>query len=119
MNSSLTEAQLEAIRHPAPEPVNALLKQSDDDPTFEKIVGFYPPFRYPREIVGVPEHVQEIGVDYLGRLDNSPWAPPKAWFLIGDSLTPFGDAWRAIQATIAQRFHSGGHAQPRHRWRAA
>jgi hypothetical protein len=86
----LTHDQLEAIRHPTGEPVNALLKQSDDDPTYEQIVKFYPPFRYPRELIGVPEHVQEIGVDYLGRLDNSPWAPPKAWFLIGDSLTPFG-----------------------------
>jgi hypothetical protein len=86
----LTQVQLEAIRHPIGEPVNALLKQSDDDPTYEQIAKFYPPFRYPRELIGVPEHVQEIGVDYLGRLDNSPWAPPKAWFLIGDSLTPFG-----------------------------
>ena len=69
---------------PPAEPVNALLQQGDDDPTYEQIVGFYPPFRYPREIVGVPEHRDEIGVDWLGRLDASPWAPPKAWFLVGE-----------------------------------
>ncbi|HTL27866.1 MAG TPA: hypothetical protein VL282_01535, partial [Tepidisphaeraceae bacterium] len=88
----LTDEQLKSIRLPAPEPVNALLKKSDADPTYEKIVGFYPPFRSPREVVGVPAHRDEIGVDWLGRLDSSPWAPPKAWFLVGDNLTPFGEA---------------------------
>ena len=87
----LSESEIEAIRHPAPEPVNALLQQNDDDPTFEKIVDFYPPFRRPREIVGVPEHGEEIGVDWLGRLDASPWAPPKAWFFIGETNKSFGE----------------------------
>ncbi|SIO40721.1 hypothetical protein SAMN05444166_4450 [Singulisphaera sp. GP187] len=86
----LTEAQLKAVRQPPDEPVNALLRQGKDDPTYEQIVGYYPPFRSPREIVGVAGHVQEIGVDWLGRLDTSPWTPPKAWFLVGDSAVEFG-----------------------------
>ena len=87
----LTEAQLKAVRQPPGEPVNSLLRQGKDDPTYEQIVGYYPPFRSPREIVGVPGHAQEIGVDWLGRLDASPWAPPKAWFLVGDPAVAFGE----------------------------
>lgn len=86
----LTEAQLKAVRQPPDEPVNALLRQGKDDPTFEQIVGYYPPFRSPREIVGVAGHVQEIGVDWLGRLDTSPWTAPKAWFLVGEPAVAFG-----------------------------
>jgi hypothetical protein len=88
---TLTAAQLQAVRHPAPEPVNALLQQSEDDPTYEKIVGYYPPFRSPREIVGVADHPLDIGVDWLGRIDVSPWTPPLAWFEIGDKPQPLGE----------------------------
>lgn len=88
----LTAAQLQALRHPPAEPVSALLHQNQDDPTYEKLIGYYPPFRFPREVVGVPEHAQEIGVDWLGRLDASPWAPPRAWFLVGDKAIPFGQS---------------------------
>lgn len=88
----LTRAELQEVRHPKGEPVNALLRENDDDPTFEKIVGFYPPMRSPREIVGVPAHPLDIGVDRLGRLDVSPWsAAPLAWFEVGEPAEAFGE----------------------------
>jgi hypothetical protein len=88
----LTKAELKSVRNPPAEPVNALLSQSNDDPTYEKIVGFYPPMKHPREIVGVPIHPLDIGVDWLGRLDVSPWTPPLAWFEVGDAAKPFGES---------------------------
>jgi hypothetical protein len=87
---SLTEAELEALRRPKVEPVNALLTRSEDDPTFEKIVTHYPAMKFPREVVGVPAHPLDIGVDRLGRLDVSPWTPPLAWFEVGDPPLPLG-----------------------------
>jgi hypothetical protein len=100
---TLTSAALDAIRHPPAEPVTALLTQGDDDPTYEKIAGFYPAFRYPREIVGVAEHRDEIGIDWLGRLDASPWAPPKAWFFVGEQPVPFGE----LGVPFKRRLHEG------------
>ena len=88
----LTKAEVAAIRNPPPEPISALMQQNDDDPTFEKIEKFYPPFRYPREVVGVPAHPLDIGVDRLGRLDVSPWSPaPVAWFEVGNPAKSFGE----------------------------
>ena len=90
--SKLTKAEIAAIRNPQPEPAAALLQKTNDDPTFEKLENIYPPFRYPREIVGVPAHPLDIGVDRLGRLDVSPWsAAPLVWFKVGDSPKPFGE----------------------------
>lgn len=86
----LTAGQLQAVRNPPPEPVSAVLQQSDEDPTYEQIVDYYPPFKSPREVVGVPAHPLDIGVDQLGRLDVTPWGPPLAWLEIGDPPQPFG-----------------------------
>lgn len=36
--------------------------------SFELLVPIFPPFKYPREIVGVPDHPRDAGLDYLGRL---------------------------------------------------
>ncbi|MBN1488648.1 MAG: hypothetical protein JXA69_01920 [Phycisphaerae bacterium] len=87
---TLTEAEREAVRRPPGEPVNAVLTQNDDDPTFEAIAGHYPPMKSPREVVGVPVHPLDLGVDCLGRLDVTPWGAPTAWFEIGDPPVPFG-----------------------------
>lgn len=89
-NSMLSKAELTLLRKPKVDPVTAILSQSEEDPTFEKIVNFYPPMKAPREVVGVPAHPLDIGVDRLGRLDVSPWTQPVAWFEIGDPLVPLG-----------------------------
>ncbi|MDB6027391.1 MAG: hypothetical protein JWM68_3614 [Verrucomicrobiales bacterium] len=88
---NLSAAELKAVRNPPPERVNALLTQNEEDPTFEKIAPLYPPMRNPREIVGVPAHPLDIGIDRLGRLDVSPWTPaPLAWFEVGNPGKSFG-----------------------------
>jgi hypothetical protein len=86
----LTESELEALRKPAVDPVMATLSHSDDDPTFDTIARFHPPMKFPREVVGVPAHPLDIGIDYLGRLDVSPWKPAVAWFEVGDAPKPLG-----------------------------
>jgi hypothetical protein len=86
--ATLTDSELADLRKPQVEPVNALLQTTDTDPSFDEIVGYYPPMKYPREIVGVPTHPLAIGVDWLGRLDVSPWTAPTAWFEIGNPPMP-------------------------------
>ncbi|WP_150107352.1 hypothetical protein [Pedosphaera parvula] len=88
--SNLSEIQLQELRKPKIDPVTSILNESDEDPTYEKVVKFYPPMKAPREVVGVPAHPLDIGVDRLGRLDVSPWAAPVAWFETGDPITPLG-----------------------------
>lgn len=87
----LSRVELNDVRNPPAEPVGAVLTQSDEDPSFQKIVGYYPPMVHPREIVGVPAHPLDIGVDRLGRLDVSPWTPPLAWFEVGNPARPLGE----------------------------
>ena len=86
----LTDARLQALRLPRVDPVAATLQGNEDDPTFESIADKYPAMKHPREIVGVPAHPLDIGVDRLGRLDVSPWTPPLAWFEVGDPPSPLG-----------------------------
>lgn len=86
----LSDSALQALRQPKLDPVAAILKGNNDDPTFEKIVKFHPPMKYPREVVGVPWHQVDIGVDYLGRLNVSPWEAPTAWFEIGEPPVALG-----------------------------
>ena len=86
----LSEAELRALNVPKVDPVMAVLNGNNEDPTYEKIVNFHPPMKYPREVVGVPWHPLDIGVDYLGRMNVSPWEAPTAWFEIGDPPVPLG-----------------------------
>lgn len=88
--ANLSAAELKALHEPKVEPVFALLTQSRNDPTFDRVSAHYPPMRSPREVVGVPAHPLDIGVDRLGRLDVSPWTPPLAWFEVGDPPVPLG-----------------------------
>jgi hypothetical protein len=87
--ANLTEAELAEVRKPYVEPVNALLQTTDADPTFEEVAKYYPAMKFPREILGVPNHPLAIGIDWEGRIDVSPWTEPTAWFEIGHPLRPF------------------------------
>ncbi len=86
----LSESELAALRKPPVDPVMATLSRGEKDPSFDEIAGFHPPMKFPREIFGVPAHPLDIGVDYLGRLDVSPWKPAAAWFEVGDPPKPLG-----------------------------
>jgi len=87
----MTDEEKQALKESGLDPVGKIVLQGEDDPTYEEVEKFYPAFQYPREVVGVPEHPLDIGVDYLGRLDVSPWDTPYAWIEIGDPPKPFGD----------------------------
>jgi hypothetical protein len=87
----LSGAEVKKLREPKVDPVTAAVRKSKADPSYESIVSFYPPFKLPREVVGVPVHPLDIGVDRLGRFDVSPWsAEPVAWFEVGEPGTPLG-----------------------------
>ncbi len=99
----LSPTELEAVRNPKGEPVNALLRDNNEDPTFEKIAPFYPAMRSPREVVGVPAHPLDIGIDRLGRLDVSPWSTaPLVWFELNNK--PFGQDGAPFQRRLLQGY---------------
>jgi len=79
------------LTSPQLDPVAELLKESDRDPTFEDVVRFYPEMKNKRDLVGVPGQRNDIGTDWLGRIDASPWDGPIAWFEIGAEARPFAD----------------------------
>ncbi|MCC6492524.1 MAG: hypothetical protein IT424_05840 [Pirellulales bacterium] len=79
------------LSEPRLDPVQELLNDSDRDPTFEEVARYYPGLKFQREVVGVPGQRTDIGVDWLGRIDASPWEGPVAWFEIGDSSLHFAD----------------------------
>jgi hypothetical protein len=79
------------LAQPQVDPVAELLSQSDRDPTFEQVARYYPEMKNKREIVGVPGQPLDIGTDWLGRIDASPWEGPVAWFEIGEDATPFAE----------------------------
>jgi hypothetical protein len=88
--TKLSDEELKKLREPKVDPVTASFNRTTNDPSYESIVNFYPPMKLPREVVGVPVHPLDIGVDRLGRLDVSPWAAPVAWFEFGDPAIPLG-----------------------------
>ncbi len=83
-----------------------------EDPTYASVSKYFPAMKFPREIVGVPEHPLDIGVDYCGRLDVGPWGPPVAWFEIDDKHTQFdgsvvmncGDGWWRMDVSKPEYF---------------
>jgi hypothetical protein len=87
---TLDGTALEALRNPPGEPVNAILADPKREPTFEEIAKHYPPMKFPREVVGVPFHPLDIGVNRLGQLDVSPWTAPLAWLEVGDPPVQLG-----------------------------
>lgn len=74
---------------PQLDPVAELLNDSDRDPTFDEVARYYPEMKNKRDLVGVPGQRHDIGTDWLGRIDASPWEGPIAWFEIGDDARPF------------------------------
>ena len=89
--AKLSSTEWKKLREPKIDPVTATLMQSGADPSYENIVKFFPPMNSPREVVGVPAHPLDIGVDRLGRFDVSPWSSaPVAWFELGDPPVALG-----------------------------
>jgi hypothetical protein len=39
--------------------VGARLLEGATEPSFESVAAVFPPFKYPREVVGVPDHPQD------------------------------------------------------------
>lgn len=76
---------------PQLDPVAELLNESDRDPTFEEVARYYPEMKNKRDLVGVPGQRNDIGTDWLGRIDASPWDGPIAWFEIGEDARPFAE----------------------------
>jgi hypothetical protein len=74
------------------------LLEGSAEPSFESVASVFPPFKYPREVVGVPDHPQDAGLDYLGRLqfieDSFPLdkvnttSRRSAWVELGDPPAP-------------------------------
>lgn len=75
----LTAVEKQWLDKQRPDPIADLLK-IDRDPNFDAVASFYPEMRYVREITGVPGQLNDIGVNWLGRLDNTPWADQIARF---------------------------------------
>lgn len=91
----LTSAERKQLREADLDPVGKIELRGKADPTYERVAKYYPPMKYPREAVGVPEHPEDIGVDYLGRLQLSSnitlGSSPLVWLEVGDPAVPFGD----------------------------
>ena len=96
---AMTGRERQELQNPSRDPVVVAAARTHGDPTYEQIVKHYPPFRYPRELTGVPEHPAAIGVDWLGRLDSSPGAPV-AWFTLGDANEPLGSEDRPLKRRL-------------------
>jgi hypothetical protein len=73
------------------DPVAHLLEETGRDPTYDEVARFYPEMKRKRDLVGVPGQRIDIGTDWLGRIDASPWEGPIAWFELGDEAIPFAD----------------------------
>jgi hypothetical protein len=70
---TMSDAERAALKDERIDKASLALLAGNADPTFETVAKFYPAFTHPREVVGVPDHPLEIGVNHLGHLDNSPW----------------------------------------------
>ena len=88
----MTDEERRWLNTVRPDPIAGLLIHSERDPTYDDIARFYPGMKYARELVGVPGQKTDIGVDWLGRIDASPWEGPVAWLLFGEGAgTLFAD----------------------------
>lgn len=92
----ITAAERKELSNTASDRVGEILLSREEDATFASVSKYYPPMKLPREIVGIPERMVQIGVDHLARLDASPWAPPIAWFEVGDPRKPLGEGKEPI-----------------------
>jgi hypothetical protein len=99
----LTESELNAIRHPQPEPVNALLTASDEDPTYDKMVGFYRHSARRARSSASPRTGRRSAWTGLGGSTPAHGRRPRRWFLIGEKNVPFGE----MNVPFKRRLHEG------------
>lgn len=90
-NLHITSAERKELANTVSDRVGHAILSKPEDPTYTSVSKYYPAMKFPREIVGVPEHPLDIGVDYFGRFDVGPWGSPVAWIEIGDQKLPFGE----------------------------
>lgn len=102
---SLTSAERIKLGESDLDPVGQIELRGSADPTFERVAKYYPPMKYPREAIGIPEHPKDIGVDYQGRLQFTSAITsnnfPMAWFEVGNPPVALGGT------TIKRRLLNG------------
>jgi len=77
------------------DPVGKIELQGKADPIYEKVANYYPPMKYPKEAVGVPEHPIDICIDHLGRLQLNYNEPPVAWIEVnGKPIADEAHPWK-------------------------
>lgn len=96
----ITSEERKLLEQTGEDAIGVALLRGSQDPTFATVSRHYPAMKYAREVVGVPEHPLDIGVDWLGRMDNSPWAPPIAWVRAGEKLLPFVEAKQPLRRRL-------------------
>nr|NIR02198.1 hypothetical protein [Gemmatimonadales bacterium] len=100
----LTAAERSQLREADLDPVGKVELRGEADPSFERVAKYYPAMRFPREAVGVPEHPDDIGVDYLGRLqlsgDITSAKSPTAWLEIGDPPIPLASDEQPLERKL-------------------
>lgn len=96
----MTSEERRLLKQSGEDAVGVALLRGSEDPTYAAVCRQFPAMKYAREIVGVPEHPLDIGVDWLGRIDNSPWAPPIAWIRAGEKLLPFVEAKQPLKRRL-------------------
>ena len=87
----MTSAERKKIAEADLDPVGTIELRGKADTSYDRICKYYPPMKFPKEAVGVPEHPLDIAVDHLGRLQLNYDQPPVAWLEFGDPPVPFGD----------------------------
>lgn len=89
LSLTLTAAELREKAEVGLDPVGRIELARRGDPTYDRVSKYYPPMRFPKEAVGVPEHPVDVCVDHLGRLQLN-WDQPLIARLDIDGV-PFGD----------------------------
>lgn len=98
---TLTEVERKAKAEAGLDRVGLIELARTEDTTYERVSKYYPPMKYPKEAVGVPEHPVDICVDHLGRLQLNYNTPLVVRLEIGG--IPFGDE----KAPISRRLLDG------------
>jgi hypothetical protein len=89
---SLTGVEKKLLSDPLTDWLGLEEIQAAGDPTFESVSSHYPPMKFPREVIGLKDHSQDIGVPFDGSLQLQNFhtgnhldrEAPAAYFEIGD-----------------------------------
>ncbi len=89
---SLTDAERKGLSDPLTDWLGLEEMQGAGDPTYESVSSHYPPMKFPREVIGLKDHPQDIGVPFDGSLQLQNFhtgnhldrEAPAAYFEIGD-----------------------------------